>query len=84
MQNTLNYNQIRNNKHKYLSEHLNECEYQVNDKVEFLNKKGIWVSGVVVGYNIKSNRFQVIIKCNNKKCKLHKVCIHSLYLRKRE
>lgn len=83
MQNTLNSNFIRGKNHKFLFNNPDECEYKISDKVQFLNKKGIWVDAEIIGFNIKSNRFQAILKCNNKKCKTHTVCVGSIFLRKK-
>lgn len=58
--------------------------YKINDRVEFLNRYGQWIKGIIVDFNKKSNRYQAVIMCNNPDCKLHKICICSIHLRKVE
>jgi hypothetical protein len=57
-------------------------QYNISDKVEFYNNKKIWVEGVIVDFKINNYVFKAIIKCKNKNCKFHYVCICSLFLRK--
>lgn len=57
-------------------------EYFINDKVEFFNKYGIWVKGVVIGFKVTDYVYKAVIKCENKNCKFHYICICSTYLRK--
>lgn len=82
MRNMLNFKKGKNF-HKWLYEHPEECNYKIGDKVQFLNRKGIWIDSEIIGFNIKTNRFQAILKCNNKKCKTHKICIYSIFLRRK-
>jgi hypothetical protein len=57
--------------------------YDIYDNVEFYNRYGVWVKGKIIGFKINDYVYKAIIKCNdNKCCKLHYVCICSLFLRK--
>ena len=82
MINMLNFK--RGKTHKDLFNNPEKCKYKIGDKVEFLNKDGIWVNAEIIGFNIKSNMFQAILKCDNKRCKKHFICVGSIYLRKIE
>jgi len=68
-------------KHPFLKKSFKN-PYQIGDKIQFFNRFGNWIDGTIIGFNIKSNRYQAIIKCSNPECKLHKICIYSLNLKK--
>lgn len=61
---------------------MNKIRFEIGDSVKFLNKNRIWVYGTIVNFHIRANRYQAVIKCSNPFCKGHKICVHSLYLKK--
>jgi hypothetical protein len=62
---------------------INNNPYNVNDKVEFYNKFGVWVKGVIIDFKITPYTLKAVIKCKeNKCCRYHYICVCSLYLRK--
>lgn len=81
--NTPNSNFIIGKTHKFLFHNPDKCIYKINDDVEFMNKNGIWINAKIIGFNVKSNRFQAILKCCNRYCKTHAVCVNSIFLRKK-
>jgi hypothetical protein len=56
--------------------------YNINEEVEFFNYQGKWVKGVIVDFKITDYVYKAVIKCENKECRFHYVCICSFYLRK--
>lgn len=57
--------------------------YNIGDKVEFYSiAYDKWIKGIIVGFEINNYIYQAVIKCENKYCKFHYICICSLYLRK--
>jgi hypothetical protein len=56
--------------------------YSINDKVEFLDYRGIWVKGVIIDFKITNYIYKAVIKCKNINCRNHYVCVCSIYLRK--
>jgi len=66
---------------KKIGEQFNN-PYNVGDKVEFFNYQGKWVKGEIIDFKITDYVYKAIIKCENKKCMFHYICICSFYLRK--
>jgi hypothetical protein len=61
----------------------NPNPYSIGETVEFLNRYGYWVKGVIVDFKITDFVYKAVIKCKeNKCCRKHYICICSLYLRK--
>ena len=56
--------------------------YNIGDNIEFYNKYGIWVKGVIIYFKVNYYVFKAIIKCNEKNCRFHYICVCSTYLRK--
>jgi hypothetical protein len=56
--------------------------YNIGDKVEFLNYQGKWVKGIIIDFMVTYYVYKAIVKCENKNCRFHYICICSLYLRK--
>jgi hypothetical protein len=56
--------------------------YNIGDNIEFYNKYGIWVKGVIIDFKVNYYVFKAIIKCNEKNCRFHYICVCSTYLRK--
>jgi hypothetical protein len=56
--------------------------YKIGDKVEFFNENKVWIKGIIIDFKITEFVYKAVIKCENKYCRKHYICICSFYLRR--